>query len=555
MTIWVYFVPKFSLMRSQTSTSFWKPAVLAAMSVMALLPSSVQAQFTGFSAVMDTIWHADGADDIDGLEFYGSYSIYAEFTSATDVLSSLYSDVAALGTPAAGIEGTCGCFQSGIAASPWLWEINPALIPSFPDLQYSTGWTIGMYDSGAPGAVTPLTQDFAGPCEGFTTTNGAMFVVPEIDFETGLVNGPAVAVAGDDLKVLVARVTTCGEFTLQSCVQTFPGGDQSVESYVCAEPFTVIHPYQDGECLNDADGDGVCDEFEVLGCTDPAACNFDPEATQDDMSCEYAIAPYDCDGECVNDADGDGICDEFEVEGCTGKGACNFDPNASDDDGTCFYPGDPCDDGMELTEDDEIQDDCGCLGVSCHDPEACNFSTEGIEDNSVCSYIGQYTLTGETDPFSQTLQVYTYTDTEGSSYEWNVIGGDILEGNGTSEISVVWNVGGPGSVCVVETSEGGCEGDEVCLIVDVNVSSIEEALEGSLEIFPVPARDNLHLVWTGPTLDNAYVVLRDAAGRAVKEIQVNQRDVLDISALSAGSYMLEFTVPERGAIKRRIVVQ
>jgi hypothetical protein len=108
---------------------------------------------------------------------------------------------------------------------------------------------------------------------------------------------------------------------------------------------------------------------------------------------------------------------------------------------------------------------------------------------------------------------------------------------------------------VLETSEGGCEGEEVCLIVDVNVSSMEEALEGSLEIFPVPARDNLHLVWTGPTLDNAYVVLRDAAGRAVKEIQVNQRDVLDISALSAGSYMLEFTVPERGAIKRRIVVQ
>ena len=265
--------------------------MLAAMSVMALLPSSVQAQFTGFSAVMDTIWHADGADDIDGLEFYGSYSIYAEFTSATDVLSSLYSDVDALGTPAAGIEGTCGCFQSAIAASPWLWEINPALIPSFPDLQYSTGWTIGMYDSGAPGAVTPLTQDFAGPCEGFTTTNGAMFVVPEIDFETGLVNGPAVAVAGDDLKVLVARVTTCGEFTFQSCVQTFPGGDQSVESYVCAEPFTVIHPYQDGECLNDADGDGVCDEFEVLGCTDPVACNFDPEATQDDMTCEYATDP------------------------------------------------------------------------------------------------------------------------------------------------------------------------------------------------------------------------------------------------------------------------
>ena len=175
---------------------------MASMLFTMLLPSSVQAQFTGFSAVMDTIWHADGAGDIDGLEFYGAYSIYAEFTSATDVLSSLYSDVEALGTPAAGIEGTCGCYQSDIAASPWLWDINPALIPSFPDLQYSTGWTIGMYNGGSPGAVTPLTQDFAGPCEGFTTTNGAMFVVPEISVETGLVSGPEVGVAGDDLTSL-----------------------------------------------------------------------------------------------------------------------------------------------------------------------------------------------------------------------------------------------------------------------------------------------------------------------------------------------------------------
>ena len=65
------------------------------------------------------------------------------------------------------------------------------------------------------------------------------------------------------------------------------------------------------------------------------------------------------------------------------------------------------------------------------------------------------------------------------------------------------------------------------------------------------AEDHVGVVqgWSGP--HQVQVV----AGRAVKEIQVNQRDVVDLSALSAGSYMLEFTVPERGAIKRRIVVQ
>ena len=33
--------------------------------------------------------------------------------------------------------------------------------------------------------------------------------------------------------------------------------------------------------------------------------------------CDYAETNYDCDGNCLNDSDQDGICDEFEVAGCT----------------------------------------------------------------------------------------------------------------------------------------------------------------------------------------------------------------------------------------------
>ena len=147
----------------------------------------------------------------------------------------------------------------------------------------------------------------------------------------------------------------------------------------------------DGNCTNDTDGDGICDEDEVLGCTDPdtptydaaateddgscmiggcvlpfacnydpmadyylpgscdfttcvgcmdeTACNFDPEATLSSVSlCEYPIYDYlDCFGACINDADGDGVCDEFEVLGCTDPAAANFDPSATDDDGNCNY--------------------------------------------------------------------------------------------------------------------------------------------------------------------------------------------------------------------------
>ena len=55
------------------------------------------------------------------------------------------------------------------------------------------------------------------------------------------------------------------------------------------------------------------------------ACNYNADATDDDGSCEYAADGYDCDGNCLADADGDGVCDEFEVAGCTDAAACNYD--------------------------------------------------------------------------------------------------------------------------------------------------------------------------------------------------------------------------------------
>ena len=101
----------------------------------------------------------------------------------------------------------------------------------------------------------------------------------------------------------------------------------------------------EGNCIEDIDSDGICDELEVLGCTNSDADNFNPLATEDDSSCyftiygctdesacnynelanedfegqlcDYAEELYDCEGNCVEDIDSDGICDELEVLGCT----------------------------------------------------------------------------------------------------------------------------------------------------------------------------------------------------------------------------------------------
>merc|ERR1712023_237332 len=98
---------------------------------------------------------------------------------------------------------------------------------------------------------------------------------------------------------------------------------------------------------DDSDGDGVCDEFEIAGCTDASACNYHAEAADDDGSCynndlgcgcdqPAASDGYDCAGECLNDSDGDGVCDEFEIAGCTDTSACNYHAEATDDDGSCY---------------------------------------------------------------------------------------------------------------------------------------------------------------------------------------------------------------------------
>lgn len=71
----------------------------------------------------------------------------------------------------------------------------------------------------------------------------------------------------------------------------------------------------DNSCLTN-DACGVCggDNSSCTGCMDTTACNYDNQAILNDAtSCTFPPhADFDCNGACINDADGDGICDELE---------------------------------------------------------------------------------------------------------------------------------------------------------------------------------------------------------------------------------------------------
>ena len=142
-----------------------------------------------------------------------------------------------------------------------------------------------------------------------------------------------------------------------------------------------------GDCVNDTDGDGVCDELETLGCQDTTACNYDSSATDDDGSCTYPVETYlDCNGDCLNDTDGDGVCDELEILGCNDVTACNYDTTATDDDGSCTYPLETyldCNgDCLNDVDGDGVCDELEVLG--CTDPVYLEFDPLATDDDGSC---------------------------------------------------------------------------------------------------------------------------------------------------------------------------
>jgi len=57
------------------------------------------------------------------------------------------------------------------------------------------------------------------------------------------------------------------------------------------------------------------------------------------------------------------------IDGCTDTNACNFSPQAGNDDGSCLYVGNSCDDGNPASINDMINSDCTCTGTF---PPGCN---------------------------------------------------------------------------------------------------------------------------------------------------------------------------------------
>ncbi len=224
---------------------------------------------------------------------------------------------------------------------------------------WSDNFQVAAFENGNSGPVDISMDD---------SSNAGSWYLPSTTATNGF--------AGEDCKSVVMQITSEGSISWTLNAEIWVHGDENTK--------VILTQTYDGETM----GSPI-----IEGCTDENACNYYDLATTDNGSCAFPDTYYDCADECLADADGDGVCDEFEIAGCQDALACNYNTAATDSD-ACIHPDGVCDscsgevDGSGSIVDNDSDDDGVCDEfeiAGCQDDQACNYNPEAT-DPANCIY-------------------------------------------------------------------------------------------------------------------------------------------------------------------------
>ena len=261
-------------------------------------------------------------------------------------------------------------YQCNDIVGEWFsWDCNDDLSVAVPEAP-SGMWAIGDLCSLScnecddeldcvaeliPDCVFMTVVDPVCGCNGVTYSNSGEAACNNIfDFTMGECEGVIDCI--DDPDGMVTQFgSSCSELAILGC-------DADLSDFIPGIGFGIsvyeVCPESCGDC-----GEGT------VGCTDEEACNYNPDATTDDGTCDYGVdcfvspcstspSPFPgatclddyCGGCCAiwtwTDEEGDDFtfnsCTDEYTEGCTESNAINYNPDAILDDGSCEYAWDDC---------------------------------------------------------------------------------------------------------------------------------------------------------------------------------------------------------------------
>ncbi|RNC83455.1 MAG: T9SS C-terminal target domain-containing protein [Winogradskyella sp.] len=109
----------------------------------------------------------------------------------------------------------------------------------------------------------------------------------------------------------------------------------------------------------------------------------------------------------------------------------------------------------------------------CTDTVSCTYNPAATLDDGSCTYLPSQSIIGNTDTGFYSTETYTYALANGSTADWHVEGGEILSGQGTNTITVLWEVEAEGSVSVTEMSDL-CSSLSTSLNVNISAEDLSE---------------------------------------------------------------------------------
>jgi hypothetical protein len=111
----------------------------------------------------------------------------------------------------------------------------------------------------------------------------------------------------------------------------------------------------------------------------------------------------------------------------------------------------------------------------CTDPVSCNYNPNATLDDGSCTYLESQTIVGNTSSSFLRTESYSYTLGANSTAVWSVSGGEILDGQGSDTITVLWELEDSGRVSVTESDEQ-CSSLEVSIDVTLGVDNLPEGI-------------------------------------------------------------------------------
>ncbi len=172
--------------------------------------------------------------------------------------------------------------------------------------------------------------------------------------------------------------------------------------------------------------------------------------------------------------------------------------------------------GIEVLDIFPSQKTYGCL-----DPMSCNYEPNATLDDGSCVYLPSQTIDGNTSSSFLRTEVYVYNIMPGSTVNWQVSGGEILNGQGTNTITVRWHLENMGRISVIE-SDGQCSSQEVSIDIDLGIDNLpdnvsiarlwnEVLLEAIRDDFARPTVHARNLFHTSVAMYDIWAIYDDTA--------------------------------------------